>query len=92
MSQQYAQVGNAVPTRLGKVAGDVISRELDEVADEGVPEETAKSFEPRIVYLQSHVRTRQWFKGGETFVWENGDGNEKARYAEPKTIKKMRSV
>ncbi len=28
-AQQYAQVGNAVPVRLGRVAGEVIARELD---------------------------------------------------------------
>lgn len=92
LSQQYAQVGNAVPTRLGHVAGDVIAKELDKIRVRGEPAEAIGSFEPRIVYLQSHVRTRQWFKGGETLVWENGDENEKVRYAEPKTSRKLRSV
>ena len=92
LSQQYAQVGNAVPTRLGHVAGDVIAKELDKIRVKGGSAEAVGSFEPRIVYLQSHVRTRQWFKGGETLVWENGDGNEKVRYAEPKTLRKLRSV
>ncbi len=92
LSKQYAQVGNAVPTRLGKVAGDVLANELDHIFENGAPDDTAKSFEPRIVYLQSHVRTRQWFKGGEALVWENGDGNEKVRYAGLKTLRKLRSV
>lgn len=92
LSQQYAQVGNAVPTRLGQVAGDVLATEIDQIWAGGAPKETIGSFEPRIVYLQSHVRTRQWFKGGETLVWANGDGNEKVRYAEPKTLRKLRSV
>lgn len=92
LSQQYAQIGNAVPTRLGQVAGDVIAKELDQIRANGVPDKAIGSFEPRIVYLQSHVRTRQWFKGGETLVWENGDGNKKVRYAEPKTLRKLRSV
>lgn len=30
-SQQYAQVGNAVPVRLGQVAGEVIAKELDKL-------------------------------------------------------------
>lgn len=92
LSKQYAQVGNAVPTRLGRVAGEVISRELDQVLKEGAQVETMTSFEPRIIYLQSHVRTRQWFKGGETFVWGSGEENESIRYAKPKTQRKLRSI
>ena len=92
LSQKYAQVGNAVPTRLGRVAGNVIAAELDKIGKNGVSTVTARSDQPRIVYLQSHVRTRQWFKGGETFVWESGNSNEKVRYIRPKTIKRQRSL
>ena len=34
----------------------------------------------RVVYVQSHVRTRQWFKKGETFVWSDGEENNRAVY------------
>src|SRR3546814_9069680 len=58
-AQQYAQIGNAVPTRLGSVAGDVISESLSKVK--------ARRFRPlpgnkegyRIVSIRSYVRTRQ---------------------------------
>lgn len=98
LSQQYAQIGNAVPTRLGSVAGAVISKELDSVSllDAGGSERpefsTAESYEPRVVYLQSHVRTRQWFKDGETVVWEADSCNAKARYSEPKTMHRTKGV
>lgn len=92
LSKQYVQVGNAVPTRLGRVAGEVLSNELDQALKEGAQVETMNSFEPRIIYLQSHVRTRQWFKSGETFVWGSDEGSETIRYAKPKTQRKLRSI
>lgn len=92
LSKKYAQVGNAVPTRLGQVAGEVIVEELDKLRVVGAPQVLMASYEPRIVYLQSHIRTRQWFRGGETLVWKSGDENEAVRCAKPKTLKKIRSV
>lgn len=92
LSQQYAQIGNAVPTRLGKLAGNAIASELDEIEEKSLEPTSLPSCEPRMVYLQSHVRTRQWFKGGKTYVWKDGSNNEEARYASPKTYKKLRSM
>ena len=91
-SEQYAQVGNAVPVRLGKVAGEVISRELDTLRARrwrslpGAPEAY------RIVYIQSHVRTRQWYKDGKTFVWEDGQDNDHATYDAPQTLRKVSAL
>lgn len=87
-AQQYAQVGNAVPVRLGSVAGDVVAKHLDVLRGrhwrpfQQVPDAC------RVVYVQSHVRTRQWFKDGQVFVWNDGDDNEDACYAAPKTKRK----
>lgn len=92
LSKKYAQVGNAVPTRLGRVAGEVIAEELDKLKNTKTSHVSMTSCEPRIVYLQSHIRTRQWFKSGETMVWKSGAKNEEVRYAKPKTLKKLRSV
>lgn len=92
LSQQYAQVGNAVPTRLGKVAGEVIATELRDIENRLLKPTTLSSFEPRVVYLQSHVRTRQWYKAGQTYIWEEGTENCDARYAAPKTLKRMRAL
>ncbi len=91
-AEQYAQVGNAVPTRLGKVAGEVIAEALDALQE--------RQWEPcaqapsaySIVYVQSHVRTRQWYKAGETLVWGDGNDNGHATYAPPKTRRKVTNV
>lgn len=73
VAEQMTQVGNAVPTRLGEVAGQVIVDALRSRA-------TTPDAPPfRRVYLRSHVRTRQWFRRGETFVWDGPGGS--ARYA-----------
>jgi DNA (cytosine-5)-methyltransferase 1 len=87
-SEQYAQVGNAVPLRLGLIAGSVIARELDRLAENHWVCNDQGTQPYRVVYIQSHVRTRQWFKAGETFVWEEGGDNESAQYTAPKTRRK----
>lgn len=92
VSEQYAQVGNAVPTRLGQVAGDVISQSLDELARRKWEPYPQRPQAYRVVYIQSHVRTRQWYKSGETFVWEDGEENGEASYAAPKTKRKVRII
>jgi DNA (cytosine-5)-methyltransferase 1 len=86
--EQYAQVGNAVPLKLGYVAGRVIGDTLKEFHKRDWEPYPIVCPEHRIIYLQSHVRTRQWFKNGETIV-RNGDGdNGHSAYRAPKTIKK----
>lgn len=69
--EQYTQVGNAVPSRLGQVAGDVIAKHLRE-ADEGTGDDLPLF---RRVYIKSHVRTRQWFKQGQVFIWDGVGGS-----------------
>jgi DNA (cytosine-5)-methyltransferase 1 len=63
VAEQYEQVGNAVPVRLGKLATEALTEAADAPGD-------APSF--RRVYLSSHVRTRRWFRGGEVYVRQNG--------------------
>ncbi len=88
-AQQFAQVGNAVPVRLGEIAGQVIARGLDATQQGALPNRPTEGF--RIVYMQSHVRTRQWFKNGKTFVWNN-DEPEEARYGAPVTKRRQKSM
>lgn len=92
VSERYRQVGNAVPTRLGRVAGDVIASHLDEVKSRGWKKFDVAPDAFRIVYVQSHVRTRQWFKDGKTIVWEDGGDSEEAAYAPSKTKRKSRKI
>jgi DNA (cytosine-5)-methyltransferase 1 len=84
-AQQYAQVGNAVPVRLGRVAGEVIASELKKLVARAYKPYPKKLDSYRIIYVQSHVRTRQWFKNGRTFVWEDGAENQQAIYSAPRT-------
>ena len=91
-AEQYTQAGNAVPVRLGEVAGEVVATALDDLCARGW-HPYADRLEPcRVVYVQSHVRTRQWFKGGRTFVWSDDDENRDARYGNPVTHRKTKLV
>ena len=88
-AQQYAQVGNAVPVRLGTVAGEVIAHELDKLSSRQWDPYEEQPDTYRVVYVQSHVRTRQWFKAGKTFIWKDGESNHQATYQPPQTVRKV---
>ena len=91
-SQQYAQVGNAVPVRLGEVAGDVIASSLDALSGRQFTPYTRPPAHYRTVYIQSHVRTRQWFKAGKTFVWDDGAEARTSSYASPVTVRQIKKM
>jgi DNA (cytosine-5)-methyltransferase 1 len=63
---KFRQVGNAVPTRLGKVAGETILKLLDKINTNG------KAKDPKcghtITHLRPHVRTRAFWKDGKSFA------------------------
>jgi DNA (cytosine-5)-methyltransferase 1 len=80
VQQKYTQVGNAIPTRLGDVAGKVIAQHLDSLRGSPVTEGKDR-VENRRIYIRSHVRTRQWYRDGETFLWSSSGNNEAARYS-----------
>lgn len=91
-SEQYTQVGNAVPVRLGQVVGDVIASSLDELATRQWLAFPGKLEPYRVVYVQSHVRTRRWYKSGQTIVWSENGKNEDAFYGDPVTRRKTKLV
>lgn len=84
-AEQYRQIGNAVPVRLGEVAGRVIADALGALKQNGwkVSEEAVRRY--RRIYIQSHVRTRLWFKDGKPFQWKDGTDNLEAAHPPPKT-------
>lgn len=84
-AQQYAQIGNAVPVRLGEVAGDVLARLLDHFAKEEWQARKERPQTYRKIYIESHVRTRQWYKNGKAFQWEDGQDNSNIAYSPTKT-------
>jgi DNA (cytosine-5)-methyltransferase 1 len=91
-SQQYAQVGNAVPVRLGEIAGQVVAREMDDLAEQEWKPKYRAPGHYRVIYVQSHVRTRQWFKKGKTFVWSDGEENDDASYEPPQTLRRVSAM
>jgi DNA (cytosine-5)-methyltransferase 1 len=86
--EQYAQVGNAVPIRLGTVAADALAQCLDKGIRPGPKGDSLVPY--RLVYLRSHVRTRQWFKAGQSMIWSDGGENGSAEYGSPVTFRKER--
>jgi len=92
LAQQYAQIGNAVPVRLGEVAGNVVAAGLDSVAERGWQAYAQSADRYRVIYVQSHVRTRQWFKDGLVKVWQDGAANAHAEYGKAKTQRRTRSL
>jgi DNA (cytosine-5)-methyltransferase 1 len=91
LAEQYTQIGNAVPTRLGQVAGEVVATALDRIQRRGWTPYLEAREGYRLVYLQSHVRTRKWFKDGKTIVWGDDEGDD-SRYAAPKTQRRIRTL
>ena len=63
---RFRQVGNAVPTRLGRVAGEVIQDLLKRINDG----ENQQVVNPqwRIIHVRPHVRTRTFWKNGKTYA------------------------
>jgi DNA (cytosine-5)-methyltransferase 1 len=91
-SQQYAQLGNAVPVRLGEVAGHVVISAMDKLVTRNWQPYAKPPESYRIIYVQSHVRTRQWFKKGKTFVWADGEDNKQATYEAPQTLRRISAL
>ena len=89
-AEKYAQVGNAVPVRLARLAGEIISRHLDILRDQEWRTFAKPRESLRKVYVQSHVRTRNWFKDGETCVWTND--HDAPTYSAPKTVRKVSTL
>ena len=61
--EQVMQVGNAVPARLGTVAGETVARIIDDASLDCADAPRATQ-----TYLNSHVRTRRWWKDGQAVV------------------------
>jgi len=89
---KYAQVGNAVPVRLGLTAGRVIADHLDTIRLRNWVGKNAYESEPNVTYIKAHVRTRRWFHKGEAVVWDSRKSNESAYYSAPKTLTRRQSL
>ncbi|PHN04229.1 DNA cytosine methyltransferase [Flavilitoribacter nigricans] len=66
-SEKFKQIGNAVPVRLGVVAGEVIKNLINDIkslSKKNVPP-IREGFE--IIKIRPHVRTRTFWKNGKAF-------------------------
>ena len=63
--EQFTQVGNAVPVRMGRVLGEVVASALDDRGDLTSPASPAVI---RHSDLGSHVRTRRWYHSGQAVL------------------------
>lgn len=80
-ADKYKQIGNAVPLKLGEVAGqcalELLAR-IDQV-EEGAAERPAEPIPSRIEYLRSHVRTKRYWHKGQALAGDHdyyGDEEE----------------
>ena len=63
---KFRQVGNAVPIRLGQIAGEAVKELLARVAK---GEEASQPKHPhRITHVRPHVRTRTFWKNGQVYA------------------------
>lgn len=87
LAEKYTQIGNAVPTKLGKIAGAIIANHLEKIYANDLKfiSNPKQISEYRIIYLQSQVRTRSWYKNGRVILWGNELFND-ASYNAPRTI------
>jgi len=66
-SEKYKQIGNAVPVRLGFVTAGLVCQLLDDSERCGLQRYRTAGEHFRQVYINSHVRTRKWYKAGEVY-------------------------
>lgn len=64
---KFRQVGNAVPTVLGKIAGEVVLKLLREIetGQRRLPQDVPPQ---RIIHLRPHVRTRSFWRNGRVYA------------------------
>lgn len=72
---KFRQIGNAVPPRLGEVAGEVVRALLDDINRTDDPLVMPQS---RVIHIRPHVRTRSYWKSGKTISLEQGYYSENA--------------
>lgn len=83
-ADKYKQIGNAVPLRLGEVAGCCVQNllhRIDQIEKSSSGAGTMELIPSRIEYLRSHVRTkRYWHKGqalaGDHDYYTEGEDEE----------------
>jgi DNA (cytosine-5)-methyltransferase 1 len=65
-TSKFRQIGNAVPTKLGEVAGHVLADLINKIETMGKSKNPVISYS--VEHLRPHVRTRTFFKNGQSFA------------------------
>jgi DNA (cytosine-5)-methyltransferase 1 len=68
-SSKFKQIGNAVPIRLGMIAGSVLNDLIATINKKGVSKNPVLS--STITHIRPHVRTRVFWKNGESFAGDH---------------------
>jgi len=66
---KFKQIGNAVPVRLGKVAGDAVAKLLSDINGGKTPQ--ALIPQNSVIHIRPHVRTRTFWKDGQAFAGDH---------------------
>ncbi len=69
-AEKYRQIGNAVPIRLGKIAGEAIVRMLNGTAR--APVDTSREGPINVIHLRPHVRTKRYWHNGKALAGDHG--------------------
>lgn len=70
-TEKCRQIGNAVPVRLGAMAGKCVLELLGQIDSKSMKRRRKPTIASRIVHLRPHVRTKSYWKNGKAF-----SGNE----------------
>ena len=76
---KFRQIGNAVPTRLGRVSGEAVKDLLQRIVA-GERNEINPHEQHRIVHIRPHVRTRTFWKNGQAFAGDVSYYDEEDEY------------
>ena len=69
-----------------------MEKEYDKIYEGNLDKEQGSHPIYRVIYIKAHVRTRQWFKAGKTFVWNDGEENGNIKYKAMKTNRKILEI
>jgi DNA (cytosine-5)-methyltransferase 1 len=74
-AEKYRQIGNAVPVRLGLVAGQAIAKMLIS-REQNKKISNLSDDEVNVIHLRPHVRTKRYWHNGEALAGDHSYYNE----------------
>jgi DNA (cytosine-5)-methyltransferase 1 len=83
-AEKFKQIGNAVPVRLGQVAGEAIKDLIARIRSGEAPKLLSQSGE--VIHLRPHVRTRTFWKNGKVFAGDFSYYDDEKIQIEPQVL------